>query len=458
MRTVVLIDGEHYLPVTKAALDDLRTREGADIIGAVFLGGMEKIGDISDLDVLGIPVVHDEDMLQAVRTALDRFRPDVVFDLSDEPVVNYRVRFALACQIVAAGVTYRGADFRFESPVYHAIPCVPSMTVLGSGKRVGKTAVAAHIARLLSGQEDHTPARRFHPCIVTMGRGGPPEPQLIRGDQVTLTPEYLLKEADAGRHAASDHYEDALTARVPTIGCRRCGGGMAGVVFHSVVPEGAKLANTLDCDLQIYEGSGASVPPIATDVWVLTVGAHQPIDEITGYLGPYRVKRSDLILLTMCEPPGADAEKVERMAAALADINPAARIVRTVFRPRPLGDVAGRSLFYVTTAPPAMGDVLVHDIETRLGAKVTGVSHSLAKRPRLRKELGDALTKNPPDAVLVEVKAAGIDVATRMAHEHGVEVIYVDNIPKAVDGQDLAGLVDDAARLAVERFEDRRRT
>ncbi|KPJ55927.1 MAG: hypothetical protein AMS16_03340, partial [Planctomycetes bacterium DG_58] len=86
MKAVVLIDGEHYLPVTKAALDDLREREGIEIVAAAFLGGMEKIGDVSDLDVLGIPVVHGGDMLEAVESALERFRPDMVFDLSDEPV------------------------------------------------------------------------------------------------------------------------------------------------------------------------------------------------------------------------------------------------------------------------------------------------------------------------------------------------------------------------------------
>jgi len=453
MKTIVLIDGEHYLPVTAGALGALRRQGDVEIVGAAFLGGTEKIGDLSDLSALGVPVVHGDDLLDAVRKALERFRPEMVFDLSDEPVVNYRIRFELACEILSRGVIYRGADFRFDPPVYHAIPERPSMTVLGSGKRVGKTAVAAHIARLLSGQEERRPARTFRPCIVTMGRGGPPEPVLIRGDELSLTPEYLLREADAGKHAASDHYEDALTARIPTIGCRRAGGGMAGVVFHSVVPEGARLANTLDCDLQIYEGSGASIPPVATGAWVLTVGAHQPLDEITGYLGPYRVKRSDVILLTMCEPPAADTAKVERMCEALGRLNPDAPLVRTVFRPRPLADIRGRSVFYATTAPAEMGPVLVKDLQERLGAEVVGVSHNLARRPQLAEELTVALKGRRPDVLLVEVKAAGIDVATRIGLEHGLEVVYVDNIPVTVDGQDLAAAVDGVARLAVERFE-----
>lgn len=69
------------------------------------------------------------------------------------------------------------------------------------------------------------------PVVVTMGRGGPEEPELIEGEKIELTPQFLLKVAKEGKHAASDHFEDALTSRVTTIGCRRCGGGMAGFPF-----------------------------------------------------------------------------------------------------------------------------------------------------------------------------------------------------------------------------------
>ena len=54
-----------------------------------------------------------------------------------------------------------------------------------------------------------------------MGRGGPPEPELIRGDEVALTTADLLALARQGRHAASDNYEDAVMSRVVTVGCRQ---------------------------------------------------------------------------------------------------------------------------------------------------------------------------------------------------------------------------------------------
>jgi cyclic 2,3-diphosphoglycerate synthetase len=76
-----------------------------------------------------------------------------------------------------------------------------------------------------------------HPgiVVVAMGRGGPAEPEVIDGAAVALTVEDLLAWSRRGRHAASDHFEDAVLSRVVTVGCRRCGGGMAGEPFVSNV-------------------------------------------------------------------------------------------------------------------------------------------------------------------------------------------------------------------------------
>ena len=47
---------------------------------------------------------------------------------------------------------------------------------------------------------------------------------------------------------------------LPTIGCRRAGGGLAGAPFASNVLEGARLAATLDPDIVVFDGSGAAHP------------------------------------------------------------------------------------------------------------------------------------------------------------------------------------------------------
>src|SRR5205814_8828379 len=124
-------------------------------------------------------------------------------------------RFRWASRALAAGLPYIGADFRFDPPVLEPF-ALPSIAVIGTGKRVGKTAVTAHLARLLARDRDVV--------VVAMGRGGPAEPELI---ETPPTVDDLLALAHEGRHAASDHLETAILAGVVTIGCRRCGGGLA---------------------------------------------------------------------------------------------------------------------------------------------------------------------------------------------------------------------------------------
>src|SRR5439155_19751646 len=146
---------------------------------------------------------------------------EVVVDLSDEPVLGPVERMRWISRALAAGLPYVGADFRFDPPAFEPFP-LPSIAVIGTGKRVGKTAVTAHLARLLARDRDVV--------VVAMGRGGPPEPELVTSPP---TVEQLVERSRAGRHAASDHLEIAALAQVPTIGCRRAGGGLAGAVFTS---------------------------------------------------------------------------------------------------------------------------------------------------------------------------------------------------------------------------------
>src|SRR5947209_14330738 len=47
---------------------------------------------------------------------------------------------------------------------------LPSLSIAGTGKRVGKTAVAGYVARLLAEDRDVV--------VVAMGRGGPADPEI----------------------------------------------------------------------------------------------------------------------------------------------------------------------------------------------------------------------------------------------------------------------------------------
>lgn len=384
--------------------------------------------------------------------ALRELAPDAVLDLSDEPVLDYRRRHELAAVALLRGVPYEGADFRFTPPPRPPLCGQPSLAVVGTGKRTGKTAVAGFAARALT-------ASGRRPAVVAMGRGGPSSPVVVRGDEIDLAPEDLLALADEGRHAASDYIEDALLARVPTVGCRRCGGGLAGGVEFSNVPEGVAVANRLGGDFLLLEGSGSAFPPVRTDVTGLVVPAAVPEEHLAGYFGPYRLLLADFVVVTMSERPFGAPPQVSALVRRIHDSLRLAvdgtdpeeiRVVRTVFRPTPTRSVEGARVFVATTAPDAAGEAIRRHLEREHGCEVAGISHALSNRDKLDEELDGIHRK--ADVLLCEIKAAAIDVATRRALDAGLEVVYLDNEPIGIDGDDLVGAVEWAAARAEKRF------
>jgi cyclic 2,3-diphosphoglycerate synthase len=415
-------------------------------VAALLVGGREKL-PAEGVDAYGdVRVVLGDDPRAALDDFLRKTQVDAVVDLSDEPVLDYRRRHVLAAISLFHDTPYQGADFRFTPPRRPPLATKPSIALVGTGKRTGKTAIAGFTARVLTD-------RGRRPVIVAMGRGGPPEPEVLRGDELTLEPKDLLAMADAGKHAASDYVEDALLGRVPTVGCRRCGGGLAGGVEISNVGEGIGIANELPGDLLLLEGSGSSIPPCRADATVLVVPASIPAEYLSGYMGPYRLLLADFVVVTMCEEPFGSPSQVSRTTSLIQDSwSPGAKheieLVRTVFRPAPTRSVQGAEVVVATTAPEAAGESIKRHLEGDHGCRVVGISHSLSDRGKLKQELKDA---GQADVLLCEIKAAGIDVATREALRSGMDVVYMDNVPVPVDGGDLEAMLDKAADLAAGR-------
>lgn len=436
IRYVVIVDGEHYPPVVEAAFEEIRDN-GHEVLLAVMAGGTEKI-PAEGLDAYGdVEVMVGDDVHAVLRAAIDRADPDGILDLSDEPVLDYRRRFALASVALDAGVAYEGADFAFTPPPLDDLATKPSIAIIGTGKRTGKTAVAGFAARSLV-------ARGRRPIVVAMGRGGPREPEVMRGDQLELTPEHLLELADDGKHAASDYIEDAFLSRVPTVGCRRCGGGLAGAVGISNVGRGVEIANELEGDIILLEGSGSAIPPVAADVTCLVVPASIPEEYLQGYFGTYRLLLSDLVMVTMCEEPFGSPSKISDLESLIRSARRSSgegkgsqgeiRVVRTVFRPTPTRSVAGTRVFVATTAPEVAGPAIRQHLEQEHGCSVVGISHSLSNRAKLEEDL--AQCGGRADVLLCEIKAAAIDVATRKGQAAGMDVVYMDNVPVGVEGDD----------------------
>jgi cyclic 2,3-diphosphoglycerate synthase len=370
----------------------------------------------------------------AVERALAEHAVDVVVDLSDEPVVGYRERMRIASLALSAGARYLGSDFELRPPEFHTISTKPALAVIGTGKRVGKTAVSGYLARLLAREG-------FEPGVVSMGRGGPPRPEIIEGHRMEVGSAFLLEALERGAHAASDYYETAALSRVTTVGCRRCGGGLAGQPFVSNVVEGARIANGLDTGVTVFDGSGAAVPPVAVDKRVLVAGAHQDPEYITGFLGAYRLMISDLLVLTMSEEPMAGEEKVRGIVEGVRGIKPHLTVIPAVFRPRPVGEIEGLRIAYVSTAPPVVLDKLARHLEERYGCEVVAASGSLSDRKRLKDDL-EGMAR--AEAYLTEIKAAAVDVVTRRGAEEGKPVFYCDNDPVG------EGLDEELLRLARE--------
>lgn len=419
-RAVAIVDGEHYPPVVRAALEEHEDL----VVAAVLIGGTEKLR--GDVEGYGVPLEP------TLELAIERHLPDVVLDLSDEPVLGPPERLELAGRALALGVPYEGPDFRFDPPSFDPVD-VPTLAVIGTGKRVGKTAVTGRVAQTLAA------TRRV--VVVAMGRGGPPEP-----DVVLLRPSLasLIELSRGGRHAASDHLETAVVTGVPTVGCRRCGGGLAGAVAVSNVLEGVSIAAGLEPDLVVLDGSGAALPPVDAGRRLLVASAAQRVDVAAGYLNTYRARIADLVVVTMAE---TDAPHEELARALRAHVRSDVPIVRTVVRPRPLEPVEGRRVAFFCTAPPDRHPRLAAHLEEAHGATVTGVSGNLADRPRLR----DDVARADADVFLVELKAAAVDVVAEVAERRGIPVVIAANDVLPLRGE--PSLDEELERLAVEAIE-----
>ena len=442
MRVLVLVDGEHYPPVTRWGIDVARER-GFEPVLALLLGGTEKLG-AGELPDLGVPVRRVSGSLaRALAAAIDDSRPEGILDLSDEPIVGYRERMELAAVALARGLSYLGPDFRLDPPFHGPPISAPTLAVIGTGKRTGKTAISGAVARVAA-------ERGLDPVVVAMGRGGPADPQVAEAGSVTL--ETLFERVRRGEHAASDYLEVAITSGVTTVGARRAGGGLGGRPMATNVRQAAEVAAGLGAGIVIVDGSGSAVPAMPWDAGILVVPATLPPEYLGGYLGPLRLLLSDLVVVTMASSP-AGLENIPTLRSHVERLHADARLIVTDFVPQPLGDVRGRDVFFTTTAPEAVAERQVALLERSHGCRVVGWSARLADRVGLTQDLEGA---EDYDVLLTEIKAAAVDVASERAVAAGAQVIFTDNEVVAVDGPvDLAAAFAEAIELATERRDHR---
>jgi cyclic 2,3-diphosphoglycerate synthase len=437
-----LVDGEHYLSNLKESLVEISKKY--DIRYLIFIGGTEKIGtpdDVKKALPYKVFFASDKNLPDCAKLAaiLKKNPVKMVLDLSDEPIMDYITRFEVACRILHEGIIYRGSDFEFEPLDFKKILTKPSLAIWGTGKRVGKTAIGGLVGRVLK-------KLNLEPAIITLSRGGPNKPIIVRGDKIKIDLKYLLDIDKKGMHASSDCFEDALTAQVATFGCRRCGGGFAGKAMVTVVEKGVRMAEKSDfVKSVILEGSGATIPEIKTDKVILVMDITQPTEILEGYMTPLRFLYADLVIINMCEDFLTDQTKISRIIKRIRSINPKVRIATTVLRPLPFRSIKNKNVFFTSTAPDKALPFLMKYLEEKYGCRVKGVSNHLSVRPLLIKEL-KAL--KGVDLVLTELKAAAIAVAAKEAKKIGLNTVLMDNIAVVVDkGGDVKNLEKEIADL-----------
>ncbi len=351
----------------------------------VFCGGEEKLAGGSLEEHYGRPVeVEPHSTLPRLASAAA-----VVVDLADEPVLTASGKLGLAALALHLGLAYEAPGLRLTPPAYARVDSpAPKLAVIGTGKRTGKTAVACRWAELMR-------EAGANPVLVCMGRGGPPEPRTARAGIGLIE---LLDIDSRGEHAASDYLEDAALAGVPTVGCRRVGGGLAGEPAQSNVVEGAAMAAAMDPGTIVFEGSGSCIPPVEVDRTVCVVGAGpaEPMAE-------YRLLRADLVL-----------------AAEGAAAPPGALPLRLRPEPAELLPEGARVALFTTGATSCEG------VEPAL------VSTNLARRPALAEDLDRAAAAGC-EVYLTELKAAAIDTVARRALAEGAQVAFVRNRPLGID-------------------------
>jgi cyclic 2,3-diphosphoglycerate synthetase len=221
----------------------------------------------------------------------------------------------------------------------------------------------------------------------------------------------------------------------------------------SNVVQAVAVAASRDPDVLILEGSGAAIPPVRADAGILVLPASCPPEYLMGYLGPYRLLRTDLAVVTMASSPAVGPENLPVLTSHLHSALGADAYVVTDFEPFPLADVRGREAFLITTAPGPVAAAQAEHLQTAHGCRIVGWSARLADRAGLAEDLEAA---EDYDVLLTELKAAAVDTGVERAHARGAEVVFLDNRARVVAGSiDLDTALEQILQLATERGRDR---
>ena len=418
MRTVVLVDGEHYPPVTRWAIATA-TERGHDVVGALFVGGIEKI-EPGSLPDLGVPTRSGGDRPRWRRCA------DAIDDLASRAGAR-SVRRAGAGLPRAHGARRR---WRCTMGVPYAGP------TSGSTRRPRRRAPPRPDPRRDRDRQAHRQDRDqrrggaargarpgLDPVVVAMGRGGPPEPQVAEAGAIDL--ERLVELVRAGRARAR---RTTSRTRSPPGSPRSARGGPGAGSPESRSSPTCREAAALAADAR---------PRVADPRGQRLRRAADPM----GCRGPgrarqraARIPRAATSAPTGCcaptspllpwRPARTGSENLSALRSHILRYLDDARLLITDFIPVPLADVQGRAGVLRHHGARRRGRATGRTPEASHGCTVVGWSARLADRAGLAEDLDAA---QGYDVLLTELKAAAVDIGVERALARGAEVVFVDN-------------------------------
>ena len=223
-----------------------------------------------------------------VREALRAARRRVVVDVSDEPVLGYLERFQLISVALSWGARYVGADFEFSPQPLARLSSKPSLAIIGTGKRVGKTAVSGMFGRRLQarsarpGGDRGDGARGTGRSAGRLRRATARRRAAARGVAAGVARRVRLSRG-RGAHGR-DH------GRVPALR-RRHGRGLGG--RHGRRGAAARRRHAgRPC---VMEGSGSAMPPVAGDAIAVRGLGHAAArvhNGVSGYVSNAHLRRT----------------------------------------------------------------------------------------------------------------------------------------------------------------------
>jgi predicted GTPase len=376
MEAFVLCDSKFGAGPIQAVIDYLIVEKRYRIVGAALIGK-----ELPEGFALEVPFVSEADAAAAVRRAAETFSARAVVDATESDLTE---RFVWANEALQLGYEVHGADFRLWPPALKGAD-VPTVTFIGAGAAVGKTAaIVSFIGRL---------EERKNVAVIVLDLGGPCYPEVVDTD-TPLTAERLLSLHRDGRRIDGDHYLLATATNVPAVGCSFAGTGLTGVPLNSLLGDAFVFAAEAGGDLAVVEGSGRAMPATAGALCFL-VNVKTGPEVLRVFPFAYQLRRADAVIVTgfADEPP---AEALEGLNAEVKAVNDKASFCYGKIVARAVGTPEFRDALVVTARPEDARDQLAEywngqlagEVIASVGAELFPPAAATAKA--LRRAGGDA--------------------------------------------------------------------